>query len=237
MRIRSGPLGSLALLASVLMTAPVAARDNPFPEIMTWPIPQATIMKRDFGSVSTCAQLQAAYDAAGWPQGVGLETLQQIDKRLKQSVFLRPDRGPDTWTPLTATVIEGRRKPAADCDDVAVTGAQLAVCAGYPSDRLGLLVTQLPTRQNELHVVAFYNDAQTGVWIFGDTMGRPRAISSLGQRIHFYAFLDNVTKWWALRDPMTGGGLTGSLATSSIPQEGEGEPSDMDSGTCKHPHF
>lgn len=213
---------------------PAAAHENPFPEIKNWYFPQSNILERDFGSIATCGALQQAYDVNGWPKGVSLESLRAIDTRLKKSVFLRPDQGPDTWTPLTSTVIEGKRKPAADCDDVAVTGAQLAVCAGFPADGLGLLVTQLPARQNELHVVAFYSDPQNGVWIFGDTMGRPRAFSKLGQELHYYAFIDDITTWWAMRDPRTGKVLTGGGATSSIPDATES--SDPDATTCKHLH-
>ncbi|WP_185796085.1 hypothetical protein [Paragemmobacter straminiformis] len=198
---------------------------------MNWFMPQSNIMKRDFGSIATCGALQSSYDANEWPHGTSIESLQEIDNRLKKRVFFRPDPGADTWTPLTAAVIEGKRKPAADCDDVAVTSAQLAVCAGFPSSRLGLLVTQLPTRQSELHIVAFYSDTDTGVWVFGDTMGKPRALSRIGQNLHYYAFIDDITHWWALRDPKTGRVLTSSLATSSIPDE-FARPLDLEGGSC-----
>lgn len=206
-------------------------------------MPQSNIMQRDFGRIDTCAALQSAYDAAGWPKGADPATLRDIDRRLKTGVTLIPDRGQDTWTPLARTVIAGTRKPAADCDDVAVTGAQLAVCAGFPAERLGLLVTRIATRRNELHVVAFYTDPETGVWVFGDTMGKPRALSNLGQTVHFFTFIDNITNWWALRDPRTGKPLTGSLATSSIPDLQAPDPqapapqSSPDEATCKNPHF
>lgn len=224
----------IALISTLASATGAGARDNPFPQIMTWPFPQATIMQRDFGSVATCGSLKDAYKANGWPSGVSFTTLQSIDKRLKENVFLRPDQGPDTWTPLTKTVIEGDRRPAADCDDVAVTSAQLAVCAGFPSDRLGVLVTQLPAKQGELHLVAFYTDAESGVWIFGDTMGKPRAFADLKQRVHYYAYLDNITEFWALRDPETGKVLTGSIATSSIP--GPDIPLETAKGSCPHLH-
>lgn len=225
-------ISTLAAATSAATSA--GARDNPFPEIMTWPMPQATIMQRDFGSVATCSGLKDAYTANGWPSGVSFDALQAIDKRLKQNIFLRPDQGRDTWTPLTRTVIEGGRRPAADCDDVAVTSTQLAICAGFPSDRLGLLVTELPSRQGELHLVAFYTDAESGVYVFGDTMGKPRAFSNLNQRVHYYAYVDNVTEWWALRDPDTGKILTGSIETSSIPAPDM--PLDPASGSCPHLH-
>lgn len=225
-------LAFVALL-SPLAATPAAARDNPFPEIMNWYLPQSNIMKRDYGSIANCGGLQHSYDANEWPHGTSIESLQQIDNRLKKRVFFRPDPGADTWTPLTAAVIEGKRKPAADCDDVAVTSAQLAVCAGFPASHLGLLVTQLPTRQSELHIVAFYSDAETGVWVFGDTMGKPRSLSRIGQTLHYYAFIDDITKWWALRDPKTGRALTGSVATSSIPDTAP--PLDLEGGSCPAP--
>lgn len=129
-------------LAAQWVATPLAARDSPFPQIMRWSMPQSNIMQRDFGRLDDCGALQQAYDAAGWPKGTDISDLREIDKRLKTGVTLIPDKGQDRWTPLTGTVISGARKPAADCDDVAVTGAQLAVCAGFPAERLGLLVTQ-----------------------------------------------------------------------------------------------
>lgn len=226
-------LRRLAAVALAVLAAPAAARDNPFPTLKEWAMPQAFLMQRDFGSVATCAGLQATYDAKGWPRGVSLESLQEIDRKLKKSVILRPDVGLDKWTPLTRLVLEAKRKPAADCDDVAVTSAQLAVCAGFPAENLGLLVTQLPSRANELHVVSFYNDPGNGVWVFGDTMGKVRPYSKLAQKAYYYAFLDDVTEWWALRTP-DGEVLTGQLPTSSLPTA----PNEVtrESTTCLHKH-
>ncbi len=220
----------LAALSALCAAAPLSAHDSPFPKIMTWVVPQATIMARDFPPVDDCAPLQQAYAAQGWPKGISPISLDTIDKRLKQRVFLRPDQGPDTWTPLAATVIDAKRRPAADCDDVAVTGAQLAVCAGFLPDRLGLLVTQLPTRAGELHLVAFYADPQSGVRVFADTMGRPRAFSALGQKLHSYAFLDALDEWWALRDPRSGKPLADTIGTASLPQTDT--PVDLSQGSC-----
>jgi predicted transglutaminase-like cysteine proteinase len=213
---------------------PALAVDNPFPEIREWAMPQAFIMHRKYGDLDTCAGMEAAYAAGGWPSGVSLDSLQQIDRKLKQRVFLRPDQGPDTWTPLTRTVIAGDRKPAADCDDVAVTGAQLAICAGFPADDVGLMVTQLPSRAGEMHVVAFFVAPDSGTYVFADTMGRPRPIEQLRQKVHFYTYMDDVTKWWALRDPNTGQILTQALPTSSLPTAGD--VVDLEEGSCKHLH-
>lgn len=220
-------------VCSTVAPMPAGAVDNPFPEIREWAMPQAFIMQRKFGNVDTCAGLEQAYQAAGWPVGASFETIKQIDRKLKQNIFLRPDAGADTWTPLTRTVIEGARKPAADCDDVGVTSAQLAICAGFPAENLGLMVTQLRSRSNEMHVVAFLVTPDSGVYIFGDTMGRPRSIEQLNQKIHYYAYMDDVTKWWALRDPNTGEVLTQALPTSSLPLPGDSV--DVEAGACDLP--
>lgn len=233
------PLACACLaLAALAVATPLAARDSPFPQTMGWSMPQSNIMQRDFGRLDTCAALQQACDAAGWPKATGMSALAEIDKRLKTGVTLIPDKGQDRWTPLTGTVISGARKPAADCDDVAVTGAQLAVCAGFPPERLGLIVTQLPSRRNELHVVTFYDDPATGVWVFADTMGRMRPVAQLGQTMRYFAYIDSVTRWWALRDPRTGKPVATGAPTSSLPETAAPvSPDDIASGTCKHPHF
>lgn len=220
-------------VGSSIAPLPAGAVDNPFPEVRAWAMPQAFIMQRTYGNVDTCAGLEEAFRANGWPVGVSFDTIKQIDRKLKKSIFLRPDEGPDTWTPLTRTVIEGSRKPAADCDDVGVTSAQLAICAGFPAENLGLMVTQLRSRSNEMHVVAFFVAPDSGVYIFGDTMGRPRPIEQLQQKIHFYTYMDDVTKWWALRDPNTGEVLTQALPTSSLPMPGDSV--DLDAGSCEQP--
>lgn len=236
---RAVGLGVIPAALIALAGAQAAANENLLPQVRAWAMPQAFIMERSFGRVDTCDQMQAAYEAGGWPSGVSLESLKAIDRRLKSRVFLRPDQGPDTWTPLAATVIRDDRKPAADCDDVAVTGAQLAVCAGFPAERLGLLVTQLPSRAGEMHVVAFYADPTDSLWVFGDTMGRPRPFAQLRQKALFYAYFDDVTKWWALRDPNTGEVLTQALPTASIPggdeAAGQEGPLAVENGTCPLP--
>lgn len=70
--------------------------------------------------------------------------------------------------------------------------------------------------------------------IFGDTMGKPRAFADIEQRVHCDACIDNITGFWALRDPQTGKVLTGSVATLSIP--GPDLPLDTAKGSCPHLH-
>lgn len=208
--------GALVLMAWV---GTAFARDDALPRIKTWPIAQAYILNSAYGRLDSCGALQAAYVTAGWPRGISLATMQQLDRRLKSGVILRPDPGPDTWTPLARTVVEGKSRPGADCDDVAITSAQLAVCAGFPARSLGLMITQLPSGANDLHLVAYFIDTSRSIWVFGDTMGRPRPLAQLGQRIHYHAQFSDLTKWWVVRDPENGALLTQGLPTSTVPDE------------------
>ena len=209
----------LITFLSLCMAMPAVAADSlPTGGSQSFPVPQASIMAREHAPVNTCATLQDAYDAGGWPRGTGVETLKQIDSRVKQRMTLKNDAGVDTWTPLSAAILSGRR-PSGDCDDLSVTTAQFAICAGMPANRLGLLITESPNRgSGELHMLAFYSDPSDRTWVFGDTFGRPRALSKVNQRLLFFARMDHVTKWYALtgRD---GEPLTSALpeATSSIP--------------------
>lgn len=204
------------------------------PKGKVWAFPQAFIMQNTYGSVASCKKLQEAYDAQGWPRGTSLETLVALDRRIKSSVFLKPDNGADTWTPLASLLLRGQRKPAADCDDVSISSAQLAVCAGFEAQNLGVMITQYPGRAREMHMVAFVRDPGAGIFIFGDTMGRPRSFEQLNQKLHYYAYLSDITKWWAITDPLTGEALTQSLPTSSLPLPGE--TLDTVKGACYHGH-
>lgn len=201
----------LSALAALIALPALAADSLPESTPLSFPVPQATIMARSHPPVDTCTALQDAYLAQGWPRGTGVETLKQIDSRVKQRVTLKNDVGQDTWTPLAATILAGKR-PAGDCDDVSVTSAQLAVCAGMPADRLGLLITTSPNRgSGELHMLAYYSDPADRTWVFGDTFGRPRALSKVNQDLLFFARLDRVTTWYALR------GKEGEALTSALP--------------------
>lgn len=211
--MRHVTLGLLLALAA----APAAALDTlPDSTARSKPFPQAYVMQAQNAPVSTCDGLLDAYLAAGWPRAEGFPAIKQIDRRVKDRVALRNDPDGDIWTPLARQVITGM--PAqGDCDDVSVTNAQLAVCAGMPAENLGLLVTESPNRRGEMHMVAFYKDPADAVWVFGDTLGRPRPLSKLGQKLYYFAYLDRVTDFWAVRDQDTGEALLGSIPTSAIP--------------------
>lgn len=200
-------------LAAALLALPASAADTlPPAGSKAIPVPQATIMARRYPDVGSCGAYLEAYLAAGWPRGVGIETVKQIDSLVRKRMVLRNDSGADVWTPLTEALIAGKR-PAGDCDDMSITNAQLAVCAGMPADRLGLLITTAPNGTGgELHMLAFYKDPKDQTWVFGDTFGRPRALSRVSQRLIFMAYLNDVTRWYGLlgrSDP--------SLGTSEIP--------------------
>lgn len=203
---------AFALVATLLALPVLAADTLPPAGSKAFPVPQATIMSRKFPDVGSCGSYQDAYIAAGWPRGFGIETIKQIDSLVRKRMVLRNDSGADVWTPLTEALIAGKR-PVGDCDDMSVTNAQLAVCAGMPAERLGLLITASPNGSGaELHMLAFYKDPKDQTWVFGDTFGRPRALSRVSQSLIFMAYLNDVTRWYGLlgrSDP--------SLGTSEIP--------------------
>lgn len=203
---------AFALVAALLALPAMAADTLPPPSGKAIPVPQATIMSRSYPNVGSCAPYQDAYLAAGWPRGVDIDTVKQIDSLVRKRMVLRNDVGADVWTPLTKALIEGKRV-VGDCDDMSITNAQLAVCAGMPADRLGLLITASPNAGNgELHMLAFYKDPKDQTWVFGDTFGRPRALSRVSQRLIFMAYLNDVTRWYGLL-----GRDAPSLGTSEIP--------------------
>ena len=217
---------AFAFVATLLAFPALAADTLPPASGKSIPVPQATIMASRFPNVASCNSYQDAYLAAGWPRGVGIDTVKQIDSLVRKRMVLRNDSGADVWTPLTAALIAGKR-PVGDCDDMSITNAQLAVCAGMPADRLGLLITANPNgNRGELHMLAFYKDPKDQTWVFGDTFGRPRALSRVSQRLIFMAYLNDVTRWYGLLgrgDPSLG---TSEIpATSAIPLLPDGKAS------------
>ncbi|MEY4870763.1 MAG: hypothetical protein RLZZ563_93 [Pseudomonadota bacterium] len=210
---------ALALTFFTSIGPAFAADSLPGSTPLAMPVPQATIMARKHPPVGTCTALQDAYLAAGWPRGVGIDTIKQIDSRVKQRMILKNDVGLDVWTPLGAAILNGKR-PSGDCDDMSVTTAQFAICAGMPADRLGLLITSSPKGgRGELHMLAFYQDPADRFWVFGDTFGRPRALGRVGQKLLYFTHMDHVTQWFSLRS-RDGAPLTSDLpdATSAIPE-------------------
>ena len=149
--------------------------------------------------------------------GAGIETLRGIDARLKRQLVMQNDTGPDTWTPLADRIIAGKR-PAGDCDDISVTAAQLAICAGMPPEDVGLLITASPASGAlELHMMAFFRDDTGHFWVFGDSFGKPRALSKVRQDLLFFANMSDIRRWYALHGS-DGTAPGAGRPTSSIPR-------------------
>lgn len=210
---------ALCLLANAAVAGDYLPEDTP----LRIPVPQAARMVQDFPGLASCDALRADYIAAGWPMGTGMVTLRGIDARLKRQLVMREDRGADTWTPLAAAIIAGKR-PAGDCDDISVTSAQLAICAGMPAQDVGLLITTSPkVGALELHMMAFFRDDQGRVTVFGDSFGKPRALSQLREEALFFANLSDPRRWFALHDA-EGDHPDTAAGTSSLPHLSEPEP-------------
>jgi len=207
----------LATLAIMFFAVAAKAGDYlPEDTPLRIPVPQAAAMDRNFPRSADCDALRADYIAAGWPMGAGIETLRGIDARLKRQLVMRNDAGPDVWTPLATAIVAGKR-PAGDCDDISVTSAQLAICAGMPPEDVGVLITTSPkSGALELHMMAFFRDHTDRVWVFGDSFGKPRALSKVRQELLFFANMSDIRRWYALHDA-DGTAPEGAGPTSSIP--------------------
>lgn len=175
-------------------------------------IPQAKSMHRHFPQTFDCRALRDSYVRAGWVMGANVETIKGIDSRLKQQFVMRADDGGDRWIPLAATAIQGHQV-AGDCDELSVTSVQLAICAGIPASHLGLLITSSPNRNaNELHMLAFFRDAASRTWVFGDSFGRPRPLSHLREEVLYFSYASDVTRWYTIMSD----GIT--TARQSVPR-------------------
>jgi predicted transglutaminase-like cysteine proteinase len=202
----------ILIATTLLMAFPASGFESiPKPYGPAISVPQAQGLMQRHPDLASCAQYRNDYLAAGWPKGNSFDTIRQIDGLMRKRMVFRTDTNGDRWEVLTSDMLAGQRTDG-DCEDMAITAAQLAVCAGVPSDRLGLLITDSPKAgADELHMVAFYRDAGDRVWVFGDTFGKPRALSRVKERLLFMASIRNVSAWYSLRQ--SGDGSIGTSAT------------------------
>lgn len=179
-------------------------------------LPQSLALEQQYPSLADCGALQDAYHRAGWPSGSGVEVLRAIDARVKRQMILRHDRGGDRWTPLAAQILR-RERPAGDCDEISITAAQLAVCAGVPARNIGLMITDAPDgNQGEMHMVAFFRDAAGRNWVFGDSFGPVRPLSHLREEVFYFANLTDVGNWFGMMakvNPRSGSARTATAST------------------------
>ena len=206
-----GMFRGIIVAASIVMACPALGYESmPAPSGPAISVPQARALVRANPDLAACGDYRATYAQAGWPKGTGFETIRRIDSLLRQRMVFREDTS-DRWTLLTGAVLAGQRSYG-DCEDMAITAAHLAICSGIPVDRIGLLITDSPRPgANELHMLAYYRDAGDRVWVFGDTFGKPRALSHVRERLLFIASLHNVSAWYSLRN--RGQDFSGTSAT------------------------
>ena len=120
---------------------------------------------------SCTAQMQAAYDASGLPKGSDLRTIRQIDRIVRSKFRYKPEPV-EKWSNHASAIIGGQRVTG-DCEDHAITAVTLAICAGVPEEKLGLVFSKGgsgPAKINQInHVFGFFNDGGK-VYALGDTM-------------------------------------------------------------------
>lgn len=208
-----GMFRAILTATSILMAFPASGFESMPPTSgPAISVPQARGLMQRHPDLAGCRDYRETYAASGWPRGDGFDSIRRIDDLLRKRVIFRADSGGDRWALLTGDVLAGKRVDG-DCEDMAITAAHLAVCAGIPADRLGLLITDSPKASaDELHMVAFYRDAGDRVWVFGDTFGKPRALSRVKERLLFTASIRNVSAWYSLRNRSDG-----AIGTSATP--------------------
>ena len=65
-------------------------------------------------------------------------------------------------------------------------------------------------------MMAFFRDHTDRVWVFGDSFGKPRALSKVRQDVLFFANMSDIRRWYALHGS-DGTAPDGTGPTSSIP--------------------
>ena len=130
-----------------------------------------------------CTALQSYYDGAGLPRGDSLDSVRKIDAWMKKRLNYRADRsGAENWNSFAPYVLQGQSGIAADCDDFTLTAMHLAICAGVPAGRLDFAGVQTRSGEKSIskmsHAFGVYTSPTGEQFVFGDTKGRPRNLTT-----------------------------------------------------------
>lgn len=151
---------------------------------------------QSFQTVDSCEGLQDIYDASDWPKGNDLETVAEIDRRVRERFVYRREKQ-DTWTSQARLMLTTDYRWAGDCDDLAGTVVGLARCAGVPKERLGFSLLKTNGSDTINHMNGFYTDETGASYAIGDTFSRGvRPMLTYTQDPVAWAFLDAPTTWF-----------------------------------------
>jgi len=187
--------GSAIGLSAALALAGCMASTDGIPQTSTRIafLPEGQQLKARYDETPSCGDLAAVYRDRGWPMGDGVDTIREIDRRVRRQFDYRTERV-DRWTPMAAPVLAGKRI-SGDCDDLSSTVVMLARCAGVPDSRLGFLITRTPFSPRANHMVGMFTDTGGQTWIIGDTTGRMRPVNESLQTLEYWTYLDRMENW------------------------------------------
>lgn len=120
---------------------------------------------------ASCGELAQTFKQSGLPRFKGLASIAEIDQFVKARINYRRDSaGMDKWNNLAAAVLANKRVNG-DCDDLAVTAAAIAICAGADPSRIGFAIFNAKTFKaaGADHIVATYTEPSGRVVAFGDS--------------------------------------------------------------------
>ena len=118
-----------------------------------------------------CGELTGAFERSGLGKFKGLTSLAEIDQFVKARINYRREGGSlDRWNNLAAAVL-GNKMVEGDCDDLAITTAAVAICAGADPSRIGFAIFNAKTfkASGADHIVATYTEPSGRVIAFGDS--------------------------------------------------------------------
>ena len=144
-----------------------------------------------------CASHQEMFRKLGLPRFTGIESLAEYERMVESTLYYTTEGMTDTWRNMIGNVLTGTSAPA-DCDDIAITTAALAICGGADINRIGFVVYNARSYgpDNANHIAATYKMPDGRTVVFGD-INSPTLWNAAdrGLRPAFSARASNIKTW------------------------------------------
>lgn len=133
--------------------------------------PNTSYFLKNNPDFASCGELTQTFKRSGIGKFKGLASIAEIDQFVKARMNYRRDSGGlDRWNNHAAAVLSNKQVNG-DCDDLAVTAAAIAICAGADPSRIGFAIFNAKTfkASGADHIVATYTEPSGRVIAFGDS--------------------------------------------------------------------